>query len=92
MRAIKNNLTGQNLGHYRLLERIGRNGMATLYKAHHLSSANCHLALIRSKSSRLSGEPVLQQTFFNKAWTLSYGICPMCHFYRNAKSERRRVP
>jgi Tol biopolymer transport system component/serine/threonine protein kinase/formylglycine-generating enzyme required for sulfatase activity len=62
-------LTGMTLGPYRIVERIGRGGMATVYKAFH-ATMNRHVA-IKVLPEEFAGDPGFRARFEREAQTVA---------------------
>lgn len=58
------NLTGRTIASYRLLERIGEGGTATVYRAEHDEQGTCAVKVLRERSRR---DPIAVQRFLREA-------------------------
>ena len=62
-------LNGQNIGHFRILNRIGSGGMSTVYKAH--DSKSGRMVAVKVMASFLTEEPRFKTRFEREVKVLS---------------------
>jgi len=82
-------LVGQSIGHYRIVEKLGEGGMATVYKVWDTESST-YLALKLLREDRIKGRFFLQH-FHYEAQTMSRLQHPNIIRYYGLKQENGRV-